>query len=125
MIYPIWETLFSMFRRKILQGKETGSPDAEHFHQLIFQALSRRALNAKKTTPSGQLNSLVAPHLWLGNLPFTVLAALSFKDTTNLIGVAGLFAVIYTWLYLKLSTLFPNKLPRNSAPHQSNGDISN
>jgi len=126
MIYPIWETLFSMYRRKVVLGKETGSPDAEHFHQLIFQALARRALNTQKTTPADQLNSRVAPCLWLGTLPFILTATLSFKDTTYLIGVAAFFAAIYIWLYLKWSSLSPAiSPPRNSTPHPSSGDISN
>lgn len=125
MIYPIWETLFSMYRRKVLRGKETGSPDSEHFHQLIFQVLSRRVLNAKKTTPSDQLNSRVATCLWLGTLPFMLLAALFFRDTYILIGVAGLFTAIHTWLYLKSSPLYLNKPPRDGAPHRSIDDFVN
>ena len=44
MAYPIWETLFSMYRRKILRGKSAGHPDALHMHQLIYQRLARIAV---------------------------------------------------------------------------------
>ena len=42
--YPITETLFTIYRRKIHQGKSPGSPDGIHFHTLIY----RRILLAKQ-----------------------------------------------------------------------------
>ena len=36
MAYPIVETLYSMFRRKVIAKTKTGLPDDQHMHLLIF-----------------------------------------------------------------------------------------
>ncbi|HID79832.1 MAG TPA: undecaprenyl/decaprenyl-phosphate alpha-N-acetylglucosaminyl 1-phosphate transferase [Aquifex aeolicus] len=36
MFYPIWETLFSIFRR-LKDGKNPFLPDREHFHHLLYE----------------------------------------------------------------------------------------
>ncbi len=38
-IYPIIETLFSIYRRRIHQGKCPGQADRLHFHTLIYRRL--------------------------------------------------------------------------------------
>jgi UDP-N-acetylmuramyl pentapeptide phosphotransferase/UDP-N-acetylglucosamine-1-phosphate transferase len=60
--YPILETLFTIYRRKIHQGKSPGQPDGIHFHTLIF----RRILSpARVKTQSDRLsaNAKTAPYL--------------------------------------------------------------
>ncbi|WP_162785839.1 MraY family glycosyltransferase [Polynucleobacter necessarius] len=37
--YPIVETLFTIYRRKIRQGKSLGQPDGIHFHTLIYRRI--------------------------------------------------------------------------------------
>ena len=37
--YPIFETLFTIYRRKIHQGKNPGQPDGIHFHTLIYRRI--------------------------------------------------------------------------------------
>jgi len=34
-------TLFSMYRRKFIQGQSPGQPDRMHMHQVIFMRLTR------------------------------------------------------------------------------------
>lgn len=43
-VYPILETLFTIFRRKIYRRRSPGQPDGIHFHTLIY----RRVLSKKK-----------------------------------------------------------------------------
>ena len=40
MFYPIWETLFSIFRR-LREGKSPFYPDREHFHHLLYEFLGK------------------------------------------------------------------------------------
>ncbi|MEQ1837214.1 MAG: ATP-dependent metallopeptidase FtsH/Yme1/Tma family protein, partial [Candidatus Nitrotoga sp.] len=40
LIYPVWETLFSIYR-KTARGVSPGVADALHFHQLIYRRLVR------------------------------------------------------------------------------------
>jgi UDP-N-acetylmuramyl pentapeptide phosphotransferase/UDP-N-acetylglucosamine-1-phosphate transferase len=37
--YPVIEVLFSIYRRKIIQGVSPGAPDALHLHTLVFRRL--------------------------------------------------------------------------------------
>jgi UDP-N-acetylmuramyl pentapeptide phosphotransferase/UDP-N-acetylglucosamine-1-phosphate transferase len=57
--YPIMETLFSIYRRKILQNKSPGKPDGIHFHTLIY----RRILQAKHFDSALSANARTAPYL--------------------------------------------------------------
>ena len=40
-VYPVWETLFSIYRKKFLRGTSPNAPDGLHFHMLIYKRLVR------------------------------------------------------------------------------------
>lgn len=103
MAYPIWETLFSMYRRKILRGHSAGHPDALHLHQLIYQRLARIAVGSQIPADQTRRNSGVAPYVWLGAALFTAPAITLWHSTPWLLGLASLFVVSYVWLYLRLA----------------------
>ncbi len=44
MIYPVWEVVFSIFRRK-LRGKKAMYPDGLHLHSLVHQILKNNPLS--------------------------------------------------------------------------------
>lgn len=46
--YPILETLFTIYRRKIHQGKNPGLPDGIHFHTLIYRRILNPLCHAQK-----------------------------------------------------------------------------
>ncbi len=41
MIYPIWEVLFSFYRRRFLRGLPAMYPDRMHFHSIVFRKLTK------------------------------------------------------------------------------------
>ncbi len=41
VMYPTWETLYSMYRRSAKQRGSSGQPDMVHFHHLIFKAAAK------------------------------------------------------------------------------------
>ncbi|STP13024.1 undecaprenyl phosphate N-acetylglucosaminyltransferase [Helicobacter mustelae] len=45
MIYPVWEVVFSIFRRK-LSGKKAMQPDGMHLHSLLYKIWGRNAMSA-------------------------------------------------------------------------------
>jgi UDP-GlcNAc:undecaprenyl-phosphate GlcNAc-1-phosphate transferase len=99
--YPILETLFTIYRRKIHQGKSPGLPDGIHFHTLIY----RRILNPPTVKNSFDLfnaNARTAPYLWLLSSFAVVPAILWWQSTSILIGFALLFAISYICLYSKI-----------------------
>ena len=103
MIYPIWETLFSMYRRKIIRQHHVGHPDAMHLHQLVYQRLIRKSGATGAITKKHRRNSRVAP---LMLIPVTLLmlpALLLWHRTDALLVCAGTFCVAYGWLYYRLA----------------------
>jgi UDP-N-acetylmuramyl pentapeptide phosphotransferase/UDP-N-acetylglucosamine-1-phosphate transferase len=98
-IYPVFETLFSIYRKKLLRGMSPGVPDGVHLHMLVFKRLMRWAvgnLNARDLT---RRNSMTSPYLWM-LCSLSVVPAVLFYDST-LIQAAFilLFAVTYVLLY--------------------------
>ena len=99
--YPILETLFTIYRRKIHQGKNPGVPDGIHFHTLIY----RRILNPSAVRSKFDLlnaNARTAPYLWLLSSFAVIPAILWWKSTPILIAFTLLFTISYIWLYTKI-----------------------
>jgi UDP-GlcNAc:undecaprenyl-phosphate GlcNAc-1-phosphate transferase len=96
--YPIIETLFSIYRRKIHRGKSPGQPDGIHFHTLIFRRILKPAGN-KKTLDWYTANARTAPYLWLLTTMAIMPAVLWWNSTAMLICSFILFSITYVWLY--------------------------
>jgi UDP-N-acetylmuramyl pentapeptide phosphotransferase/UDP-N-acetylglucosamine-1-phosphate transferase len=103
--YPIFETLFSIWRRKVHQGKNPGMPDGAHFHTLIYRRIMRWALanssadDVFAATPNENANAKTSPYLWVLS-SFAVLPAILFWQHTYVLqGFAFLFCVTYVWIY--------------------------
>lgn len=99
--YPIIETLFTIYRRKIHQGKSPGLPDGIHFHTLIY----RRILNSISTKNGSDwfnANARTAPYLWLLSSFAIVPAILWHKSTPILFLFTMVFAISYVWLYRQI-----------------------
>ncbi len=99
--YPIIETLFTIYRRKIHQGKSPGLPDGIHFHTLIY----RRILNPAAVKNNFDLlnaNARTAPYLWLLSSFAVVPAILWWQSTLILITITLVFTASYVWLYTKI-----------------------
>lgn len=98
--YPVFETLFTIWRRKVHQGKNPGLPDGAHFHSLIYRRLIRWA-NVPQTreTASYANNAKTSPYLWLLS-SMAVFPAIIWWDTTWVLqSFALLFCVSYVWVY--------------------------
>jgi UDP-N-acetylmuramyl pentapeptide phosphotransferase/UDP-N-acetylglucosamine-1-phosphate transferase len=101
--YPIFETLFTMYRRKVVRGVAAGMPDGIHLHTLIHRRLIRWTLaedqgNRRLT----RRNSMTSPYLWLLCLCSVVPAVLWWDSTLVLSGFLLLFIVSYVWLYSRI-----------------------
>ena len=107
--YPIMETLFTIYRRKIHQGKNPGLPDGIHFHTLIY----RRILHAKHFDNTLSANARTAPYLWLLAGLSIAPAVLWWYSAPILIGACMLFIVSYLWIYTKIVQF---KTPRFMKP---------
>jgi UDP-GlcNAc:undecaprenyl-phosphate GlcNAc-1-phosphate transferase len=106
LIYPVFETLFSIARRTRL-GRALGAPDASHLHQLVYRHICRRT-GGSASSPVSQyapdrFNGKVARHFWWPNLALAVLAAWAFQNTLGLLALVLVFCLGYTVVYRRLS----------------------
>ena len=98
--YPIFETLFTIWRRKVHQGKNPGLPDGAHFHSLIYRRLIRWAVvQETKETVSYTKNAKTSPYLWLLSSLAVFPAIIWWNNTLVLQSFALLFCVSYVWVY--------------------------
>ena len=96
--YPIMETLFTIYRRKIHQRTNISAPDGVHFHTLIY----RRVLQAKYSESTLSANARTAPFLWILAILCIIPAMLWWQSTLMLMGACTLFIISYVWLYTKI-----------------------
>ena len=131
--YPVFETLFSIYRRKWLHQTTTGHPDALHFHQLLFKWIMRHNIRTGQPILTTHNNSRVAPYIWLPTLLCALFGVLFWRDTTvlmlGLLFGCSLYVLLYKWLAeLEFS---PNELSliadtlNNEAEHIDTTDYKN
>lgn len=96
--YPIMETLFTIYRRKIHRGKNPGAPDGIHFHTLIY----RRCLRARHFYSPLSANARTAPYLWLLAGLSIAPAVLWWQSTPILMAGCVIFMISYVWAYAKI-----------------------
>jgi UDP-N-acetylmuramyl pentapeptide phosphotransferase/UDP-N-acetylglucosamine-1-phosphate transferase len=101
-IYPVFETLFSIWRRKVVRGSSPGLPDGLHLHQLVFRRMVRWAVGRKDAASLTLRNSLTAPYLWILSSLAALPATLFWRYPFVLMGFVAAFCVMYVWLYLRL-----------------------
>lgn len=95
--YPLFETIFSIYRKMILRKMSPAVPDGLHLHMLIYKRITGRRPRSKKMN-----NAMTSPYLWL-LAAATVVPAVVFWDNTILIlCFCGLFSIIYLAIYWQL-----------------------
>ncbi len=112
LVYPIFETIFSMFRRKVMRGVSAGQPDRLHLHQAIYLRLTRDRADVSDPDPASivsdpasliRANNKVAPFGWAMTLCCALPAIAFWRETRWLMAASLLFCVaylsIYGWLF--------------------------
>ena len=98
-IYPVFETVFSAYRRRVLRGQSAGSPDGMHLHSLIYRRVMRWALDEEDVQALTHRNSMTSPFLWLLCMLSAVPAVLFWNQTIALALCLVLFVTTYLSLY--------------------------
>jgi len=94
--YPVWETIFSMYRRKAIRGRSPADPDGLHLHTLVYRRIVR--LDARPVARNAA-TTLCLLALCLA----TVVPAVAFWDETWILqAFAAAFAAGYIWLYWRI-----------------------
>lgn len=108
-IYPVFETLFSMYRKKLVRGKSPGAPDGVHLHMLVYKRLVRWAVGSSEARLITQRNAMTSPYLWVLSSMGTIPAVLFWQYEYVLMFFVALFSISYVVLYRRL-VLF--RMPR-------------
>jgi UDP-N-acetylmuramyl pentapeptide phosphotransferase/UDP-N-acetylglucosamine-1-phosphate transferase len=102
VIYPVWETIFSIYRRKIIKGQSTALPDALHMHQILFSRVVRWMVGKQEAKHLLKRNSLTTPYLWCMGI-VTVCPAMAFWQNSFILQIGCVcFAIMYGWLYARI-----------------------
>ncbi|AVG14640.1 MULTISPECIES: MraY family glycosyltransferase [Chromobacteriaceae] len=99
VIYPVFETLYSIYRKKFLRGMSPGMPDGLHLHMLVYKRLVRWMVGSKDASHLTMRNSLTSPYLWALSSVSVVPAMLFWQHTGVLMVFCALFAASYIYLY--------------------------
>lgn len=100
--YPIFETVFTIFRRVVIGKTHPGLPDAAHLHQLIYRRVVRWAVGDECAKMKTQRNALTSPYLWV-IASFAVIPAVIFwQSTVALQIIAMCFASFYIFVYREI-----------------------
>ena len=102
LVYPVVDTLYSIYRRWKIRGRSAGSADAMHLHQLIYRRLARVAVGSKAPEDRRHRNNLVVLYICVGALFFVIPALFVWKSTSWLVTLSIFFWIVYLWLYLRL-----------------------
>lgn len=95
--YPIFETLFTIWRRKIHRGRKSMIPDGIHFHTLIYRRVMRWATRNEKIALLNNAKS--SPYLWALSCVTIFPATLWWDNSYYLIITVLLFCVFYILCY--------------------------
>jgi UDP-N-acetylmuramyl pentapeptide phosphotransferase/UDP-N-acetylglucosamine-1-phosphate transferase len=121
--YPVFETVFTMYRRRVLRGRPMTMPDGIHLHTLIYRRLMRWAVGAQDSVALTRGNSRTSPYLWVLSSVAVVPAAIWWDNTPALAATLVIFVALYLrtyWLIVRFRRPFWLVTPRR-APDDDGG----
>ncbi|MBP0590970.1 glycosyltransferase family 4 protein [Paraburkholderia sp. LEh10] len=101
-IYPIFETVFSIYRRRFLKGRAMSQPDDLHLHTLIYKRVTRHSWITGGSRERG--NARTSIYLWALSLIGIVPATFFYKNPAvlflSMIGFVAAYLLLYRSLVL-------------------------
>ena len=98
-IYPVFETLFSIYRRRFIRATPPSMPDGIHLHSLIYRRVMRWAVGDRSAKALIRRNSMTSPFLWALCMLSVVPAVLFWNNSVVMAASLALFAFGYIALY--------------------------
>ena len=100
--YPIVETLFSIYRRKVVRRTASMAPDALHMHTLVYRRLALPAERRRRARDRRRANGRVAHWMWAHGALCLALALLFHQNTPALMIGCVAYAAFYVNRYRAL-----------------------
>ena len=98
-ILPLIETLFSMYRRKVIRQHPVNHPDGLHLHTLVYRRFLFNPQVHLNPIQKNTANAQVGPYFWLPATALTTLACLFMQNTWAQLVFMLTYLAIYIWLY--------------------------
>jgi UDP-GlcNAc:undecaprenyl-phosphate GlcNAc-1-phosphate transferase len=108
LMYPVWETLFSTYR-KLVRGVAPGVADSMHLHHVIYKRMVRVVFDPDEAKMLLSRNNRTTPYLVALTLLTVAPALLFWHNTPVLMAFCALFAVTYVMAYVAIIKF---KVPR-------------
>lgn len=102
VVYPVFETLFSMYRRKVLKGISSLGADGMHFHTLIYKRIMKFLINKNVTNSYLLRNSGTSVFIWAMQGIIVLLGMIFWNNTDVLILLTVGFMVFYVYAYRRI-----------------------
>lgn len=103
LCHPIFETLFSIYRRKLRRGQTPGRPDALHLHQLIYSRIVRHYVGSRQPYEKLKRNSKVAPYFWGLAIALGIGGVLFHGQTIILASIVFIHSILYVTVYSRIT----------------------
>jgi UDP-N-acetylmuramyl pentapeptide phosphotransferase/UDP-N-acetylglucosamine-1-phosphate transferase len=101
-IYPVFETLFSIYRRRVIRAVPPSMPDGIHLHSLIYRRVMRWAVGDRSAKALTRRNSMTSPFLWMLCMASAVPAVLFWDNSAANALFLGVFGFVYLALYWRI-----------------------
>lgn len=102
LVYPVWETIFSIYRKKFLRGLSPTKPDGLHFHMLVYKRIVKWAFGQKEARNITRINSATSLYLWGLTFISFFPAVLLWNNSLLLQIFTFLWILMYLWIYRKM-----------------------
>ncbi len=99
--YPVWETLFTVYRRRLLRGHAVWSPDRLHMHTLVYKRLARRFRGVAGQSRTRRNSDASMPIVMLAGIS-VIPAVLWWQESLYLVVTAWTFALVYVLAYRRI-----------------------
>jgi UDP-N-acetylmuramyl pentapeptide phosphotransferase/UDP-N-acetylglucosamine-1-phosphate transferase len=100
--YPVFETLFTMYRRRFIHKRSMTQPDGSHLHTLIYRRLKQGPFDESGARGSTRGNSGTSPYLWLLNAVAVIPATIWWGNTPALALSLAAFVLVYLDVYWRI-----------------------
>ncbi len=101
--YPIFETIYSIYRKKFLEKMSPGQSGGKHMHMLVYKYLKRQQFASSDRRNRIDRNSLVAPYILWAPLVAAIFASAFWEEPWMLVPAVGLGWLLYLSVYSRVS----------------------
>ncbi|KAJ8137912.1 hypothetical protein OY671_008875, partial [Metschnikowia pulcherrima] len=100
--YPVFETGFSIWRRRFKRGVPVDQPDALHSHQSVFRRSVRVTFSrGRRHAVPASCNASASPYMWVSASIGSVPATIWWDNAWALSASSVVFASVYIWSYAR------------------------